>query len=48
MIENFAPPDDGAYTVRGADLLLAKQMRSLQKEQRKFLRGILSVSDPIR
>ena len=46
IIENFAMPD-ADYMDRAADPNF-KQMRLLQNEQRRFLRGALSVSDPIR
>lgn len=46
MIENFAMPDQD-YGVRAADLK-RKQMRALRGEQKRFLRGVLSVSDAIR
>lgn len=47
----FSMPDADTFGGggRGGDgFLPSKQMRSLQKEQRKFLRGTLAVSDPIR
>lgn len=46
VIENFAMPDHD-YGVRAADLK-HKQMRTLRSEQKRFLRGVLSVSDAIR
>lgn len=49
IIENFTMPDAEGYGGdRNGDYLIAKQMRSLQKEQRKFLRAALAASDPIR
>lgn len=46
IIENFAMPDHD-YGVRAADLKL-KQMRALRSEQKRFLRGVVSVPDAIR
>lgn len=46
MIENFAMPDQD-YGVR-ATTLKSKQLKTLRSEQKRFLRGVFSVSDDIR
>lgn len=51
IIENFTATDvdaQGGWGRGGGGDTTAKLLRSLQKEQRRFLRGILSVSDPVR
>lgn len=48
MIENFTMADDAGHGGKGPDLFVVKQLKLLQKEQKRFLRGVLSTSDSIR
>ena len=47
MIENFAMPEQLDYGARAAELR-RRQMRALRAEQKKYLRGVMSVPDAIR
>lgn len=48
MVENFTAADEYGVGAGGSSFVPSNEMRALQKEQRKFLRAVLSVSDPIR
>lgn len=47
IIENFTMPTDVGINDRAANLQ-RKQLRTLRFEQKRFLRGVLSVPDAIR